>query len=974
MKKIKKLISKIIAATMTVNILPINCFALDNKDIPTTLTTYVGNSGMGNSSIVSGITIAPFTLDGDVAYCMNALKDFPNMHNYTASGSYDSDPYLRALAYYGYGLNKTNLKEKHSVTDEQARAYTQFAIWDYIETGYFSPKSYPYLDELRSLAKNTGIPTIQFNISKTSPSITESGGLQTSETITTSSNYKGTFTFPSDSNVYSVNTSGTKQNTFNIGESFKIVGTDTVTGSLTKNITVNIQDVTLLKFVPNDTRYQDFGVPSTKTTTMSRQMTLNFKNSTAYSSVSVLKTDDGGSPLQGVEFGVYSDNQATALIEKKTTGSDGRLTFSSLEIGKTYYVKETSSLTGYVMDNTIKNVTIEAQSKELSFVNTKITGQIKVIKTEEGRNDIKLKDAEFQILDNADRVVDTITTNANGEATSKVLPYGAYKVKESKAPAGYNLSSKVVDVNITEHNKLYEVSYGNEFIKGNIEIIKKDAEDGSLLSGIKFGIYKTNDSSLVEEIITDNNGVATSSNLRYGDYYIKELQAKEGYVLDTSTHNISISENLKTYPKEILNNKIKGTLEIKKVDFETKNPLENVEFLVECTGGFDTGAEWTVTTNSSGSASLNDLKYGDYRVTEIRTLDGYILNDTPVEFNISKNGEVISIEFENHRVKGNLTLNKFDSEDNAVLSDVEFLVECVEGFDLGATWTIVTNENGEARLDNLNYGKYTIKEVKTKEGYIINKEVIEFEINNSGEEVDIEVLNDKVYGTLNFQKLDKDTGETLEGATIKIEGISGLGKDINIEFESSKDGNTFELPYGEYKIYETSSPEGYLLDNSEVEFSITVNEEVVDIEIENQKIKGSLIIKKLSKEGNKPLKGAVFGLYNSDKVLLKEMTTDSEGLAVFDGVEYGKYYYCEIKAPEGYLVDLNMYDFDITEEGEVVEKTVYNKKLSPHPDGIEENVLEPLPDTGGLKYILTVSFCIVIVGACFILKRKNNKK
>lgn len=953
---------------MIVNILPINCFALDNNDIPTTLSTHVGNSGLGNSSIVSGVTIPPFTLDGNTAYCMNALKDFPVSHTYTSSGSYDADPYLRALAYYGYGSNKTNLKEKHSVTDEQARAYTQFAIWDYIENGYFANKSYPYLDELRSLAKNTGVPSIQFNLSKTNPTITSSGGFQTSELITTSSNYTGTFTFPSDSNVYSVDSNGQKKNTFNIGESFKVVGLDTVTGGLTRNITVNVQDVTLLKFVPNDTRYQDFGMPSTKTTTISKQMTLTFKNATANSSVSVIKTDDGGAPLQGVEFGIYSDSNATTLVEKKTTGADGRLTFSNLAVGTTYYIKEINTIAGYVKDNSIKSVVVEAANKEVSFVNTKIKGQIKIIKTEEGRADITLKGAEFQILDNKDMVVDTIITKDDGTATSKVLPYGTYKVKETKAPEGYTLSSKIVDVTISEHNRVYEVSFGNEFIKGIIEIVKKDADDGTLLSGVKFGIYKAIDSSLVEEIVTNANGVATSGNLRYGNYFIKEIEAKEGYSLDQTKYDVTISENLKTYPKEILNQKIQGELIVKKVDEESKTPLENVEFLVECISGFDAGKNWSITTDNNGLATVNGLKYGEYKVTEVKSLDGYILRDKPVEFEMKGNSQSVRVDFENRKIKGDLTLTKIDSEDGAVLDGVEFTLECVEGFDLGAKTVLVTDSNGEIKVNNLNYGKYIIRESKAKEGYVISDEKIEFDIKDDGEEVNIEVENDKIYGTLNFAKVDKDTGEKIDGALIRIEGASDFNKDMEIEFTSSKDGNEFKLPYGEYNIYEVESPEGYLLNETVFDFKITVNDELIDIKIENQKMKGSIIITKLSEENKKPLEGAVFGIYDSNKKLIKELTTDSKGIARLDNISYGKYYYSEIKAPEGYLVDLNMYEFDITEDGEIVEATVYNKVLKPYPD---TNNLEPLPDTGGVKQLLWVSSIAAIAGAFIILNKRR---
>ena len=885
MKNFRRLFSQIIAASLMLNLFPTYALTsaesenLKDKDKPTLMATHIGDTGIGNNTIVSGVTIPPFTLDSNVAYCMNALKSHPVNEVYTPNGSYDNDSYLRALAYYGYGLNKTGLREKHGITEEEARAYTQFAIWEYIETGYFAPKSYPYLDELVSLAKNTGIPSPQFNLGTSNPNVNESGGLQVSDVITTSSNYKGTFTFPSDDNVFSVDTNGQRKNTFNIGESFKVVAKAGVKGNISKNITVNVQDVTLLRYVPNNSTVQDLGVPSAKTTSLAKTISVNFPGIVTLGDVSVIKKDDSGNPLAGVEFGIYSDSATNNLVERKTTSADGRLTFTGLNVGTTYYVKEISGLTGYVMDTSVKNVVVAATPQELSFVNTKIMGQIKVIKSETGKPDVRLKGAEFQILNSADAVVDSIVTGDDGVATSIKLPYGSYKVRESKAPVGYTLSDLVIDINITEHNRVYETPYDNNFIKGSIEIIKKDIENNKPLEGVKFGIYKTADDSLIEEIVTNADGRTVTSELRFGEYYIKEHEAKEGYILDETKYPIVISENLKVYPQEIFN----------------------------------------------------------------------------------------------ERIKGDMTIFKYDSGSGSPLKGVQFVVECLEGIDKGKTWSIDTDENGYGEVKSLNYGKYQIVELKTIEGYVLDTTPIPFEIKNNGEVIKLEMSNDKIYGELQFEKIDAATGEIIAGAQIKVERISDLNKDNSFEFESTIGGDIFLLPYGKYKIYEISAPDGYVLSDAIGEFEITVDGEIIEVKIENRKKQGTLIINKLSEGTKKPLSGAVFGIYDENKDLIIEVTTNKNGIAKVENLDCGKYYYGETKAPVGYLVDLTLYEFELTDDGEIIEKTAYNRLLNPFPDGGDEK--GPLPDTSGMNtYIMIGNLLSLTLAGIFLIRRKPYRR
>lgn len=886
MKKIKELISKILAIPLIINMLPTSVFASGIGNIEMDLNNkseravFIGTTGIADTTILPPLKIPPHAVNGELAYCMQGEKASPINTQMALNGNYDADSFIRGVIYYGYPNNATQLKEKHGVTDNQARGMTQFAIWYYNNPTYFAPKSHPYLDELRNLAKTQSAPATTLNLSTNNPKISINGNMQVSEVINTSSSYKGTFTFPSDANVYSTDINGNRKDTFNIGESFKIVSVGTVKGNITRNIYVTIIEPTLLRFVPiNDSTIQELGKPDNKSTNTSKQISINFPGATG--EIVVNKVSDIGEKLVGVEFGLYSDSATNNLISQKATDSQGRVVFDNLNIGTTYYIKELSSLNGYIMDSSIKTVSLNGTTENITVTNTKIMGQIRIIKSENGNPNNKLKGAEFNILDSGNNVVDTIVTTDNGEAISKLLPMGDYKVVESKAPIGYVLGNREIPVKITEHNKIYTFDYENDKIKGRIEILKLDTDGNKPLRNVKFGLYSAVDDRLIEELITNEDGRSVSSDLVYGSYYIKEIQPLDGYVVDNKKYHVDITENNKIYLVDVFNSKITGDLLITKIDAETRNPLANVEFKIVAKEGFDKDKIWHIVTDENGIGKLSGLKYGNYEIVETRTLTGYVLDATPVPFVIDKDGQLIEKTITNNKIKGGLELIKYDSITKKPLANVEFEIECIEGFNNGNKYTFVTDEDGRYTEDNLLYGKYRIIEIRAVEGYQLSSEHIEFEILEDGQ--------------------------------------------------------------------------------------------IIKLEVENKPMLGSLIIHKLAEGTNKPLSGAEFGIYDEYDNLITIITTNEFGYAEIIELPYGNYYYMELKAPTGYLVDLDSYDFSIEYDGEVVEKTVYNRLLNPFPDGGDKvNKKEPLPDTSGVN-ITFVAIMVIIMGGSLILVDKKRK-
>lgn len=1157
MKSIKEIISKILVVSVITSILPTSVFAessesnLDKQN--SSRATYIGSTGMADTTILPPLRIPPHAINGEVAYCMQGEKDSPVNINYTLSGDYDSDAFVRGITYYGYPNNATNLMQKYGITETQARGMTQFAIWYYFNPAYFAPKTHPYLDELRNLAAANSSPAVSLNLNTTNPSVGESGDLQVSQTITTGSSYSGTFTFPSDANVYSTDVNGNRKDTFNIGESFKIVAVGDYKGTVSRYISYSVTEPTMLRFIPPTSNYQELGKPSTKTTSGAAAISVSFPGIVRTGGIVVNKTDDSGVALQGVEFGLYSDSNCNNLITSATTNSLGQVLFTNLNIGDTYYIKEISGLTGYIVDNTIKTVTVSAGNQTIDVSNVQIKAQIKVTKRDSESNDL-LSGAEFGIYNQANTLVETIITDSTGVATLSKLPYGQYTIRETKAPIGYQLSSKEIAVTITEHNKIYEYSYENDIIKGSIEVLKvdsdtkkplqgvkfgvyrandnskvceittdvdgiattpelsygnyyvkeldplegyvedtsnhtsnitthgqkvsltienskikgnikitkiekglpstklkgaeftiydenghvvdrietneqgiaisktleygmytfketkaptgyvlsnvvvtatisennktyefvydndyikgyieltkKDLETTESLSGVKFGVYKVLDDTLVEEITTNSNGVVRTSELRYGEYYIQEVKSLEGYVTDDTKYPVIITENLKVYPKEVYNRKIKGDLAILKYDAETGEPLANVQFKIICTNGFDKGKEMIVATNENGLAESTGLNYGEYEIVEIKTVDGYVLDSTPIPFVIDKDGQKIEKTVSNERVVGSFSLLKYDTETKEPLANVLFTIECLSGFNKGDIKVIETNDDGLYEGNDILYGEYEIIEIQTIEGYVLDAEPIRFTIDEHGQHINIKKANKKIYGEVEFSKTDVSTGDVIDGAIIKINGIGEFNKDIQIEFESSSNGNYFTLPYGQYEIIEIMAPEGYIKTEEIGFFEILENGDIIQAELKNERITGTLILTKRAEGTERLLEGAEFGVYDEEGTLITTVITDENGDAIVEGLHYGTYYYNEIKAPTGYLVDLDMYEFSIEYNNQVVVETVYNRLLNPFPDQGGESYGK-LPDAGGMNMVfISLSMIAIGISICMLKRRK----
>lgn len=276
---------------------------------------------------------------------------------------------------------------------------------------------------------------------------------------------------------------------------------------------------------------------------------------------------------------------------------------------------------------------------------------------------------------------------------------------------------------------------------------------------------------------------------------------------------------------------------------------------------------------------------------------------------------------------GKLKVIKVDEETKIPLSGIKFELK---GND--KVYEGITNENGEIIFENLYQGRYTLTELETAENYILNSTPFDINIEYGKENV-ITVDNSIKTGKIKIIKKDKDTGEALEGVSFQI--LNANTKEVIEELFTNKNGEA-ESSYlrvdGEYILKETWEDSRYVKNNEELVFNVN-SENIVEIEIENEKVKGSLKIKKVdSKNNEKTLEGVKFELYDSNMNLLESLETDKNGEAF--SKKYPSvnevYYLKEVETKRGYKLNEELIEVKLI-DNEILDLLITNSELKKLP-------------------------------------------
>ena len=236
----------------------------------------------------------------------------------------------------------------------------------------------------------------------------------------------------------------------------------------------------------------------------------------------------------------------------------------------------------------------------------------------------------YRLFDSTGNKIADATTGPDGMAVFSDLPLGSYTYQEISAPEGYVVDDTKYQITITTGTLNITETRTNALAKGGLTINKVDADTGKALPGVTYRLFDSAGNKIADAI-TDTDGKAVFSDLALGSYTYQEISAPEGYVVDDTKYQITITTETLNITETRTNTMAKGSLTVRKVDV-TGSPLAGAELLLETSTD---GQTWTevgkITTDKTGIAQWTDLKIGaQYRVTETKAPAGYTLMTEPL--------------------------------------------------------------------------------------------------------------------------------------------------------------------------------------------------------------------------------------------------------------------------------------------------------------------------------------------------------
>ncbi|MBQ9262862.1 MAG: hypothetical protein IJ189_01470 [Clostridia bacterium] len=584
-----------------------------------------------------------------------------------------------------------------------------------------------------------------------------------------------------------------------------------------------------------------------------------------------------------------------------------------------------------------------------------------------------LAGAQLQLYDSSKKAYgNPVITDANGQAKWSNLPYGTYYVGEVSAPIGYQVNVNQVQVTINGNNT---ATFQDSPIIGSVSFIKWQKDTEIPLVGAQYELvtksgstYKRAvsavDGSELPILTTDTNGSATWNNVvEYGSYYVHEVKAPEGFMLDVAYHPVSVTEHNKIVSANVEDPIITAKIKIAKTDGLTKEPLVGVEFTITrlsvpaALNGAGVGeVAAVIVTDENGYAETGWLDWGRFKVEETKAPAGYTDSHYSTEIEAYEDGKTYTVHVENVPAAGYIRLTKTDANSKKPLKGVQF--DIYQGEKLISSMT--TDAGGVALSDALIKGRYTVKEHQNPEGYIGELTTLPAEV-ISEKTTELTAENTPVQGKIKIIKKDALTKEAMAGVVFTITRLTASpatdGANIGESFTLTTDQNgvaaTGWLDYGTFKIEETSVPDHYIDGLFSIEVEITEHEKTYTVDVENEPTQGKIQITKTDKLDGQPIAGVVFDIYQGDKKV-GSMITDDNGVAISDPLPKGKYTVKEKENPEGYIADLVSLDCEVFSD-ETTKLTADNMPIQFRLKIIKTDALTKQPLAGAVFTVTRIS-------------------
>ena len=662
--------------------------------------------------------------------------------------------------------------------------------------------------------------------------------------------------------------------------------------------------------------------------------------------------------LAGARFSIYFNGQ---IVGSDITNAQGEIYVENAATGLWSFV-ETSAPDGFCVDPTPKSVYVDVSEgdREYSVAATNYElPDMKIIKRD-AMSGKPIAGTVFSIKSVTGNFSTSVTTGTDGSATLSSIPADVYVVREESVPEPYIVSNTEQTVALRP-GQTSEVTFV-DYEKPGLEVIKKNIANGEPLEGVTYRIEQI-DGSFSTTATTDSHGRIFLDSIPVGTYRVTEINVPSHVILCPIPQEVSLKAG-ETSTVTFFN-ALKPTLEIRKVDSVTGDPVKGAKFQIwYASNHTDTGELndlGTYFSDESGKIILPEVQDGWYKVTELEPAPGYSIKEPATQECFISGGESKVLTFENTPLSA-IIIRKVDSETGQPLEGAWFRIRYLSGTS-GTGGTVIgeyrTSSNGTIVVTGLKAGTYVCEEISAPDGYVITDATETVYLSGKDQDVITVTFGNDKMGSLLIVKKDAVTGAPISDVEFFITDSDGSvigtanGRYVTDSAGTIRiDGLT---PGMTVIAREVRAKDGYILDDTPQSIKIKRNS-VMTLEFRNQP-KGGVLVRKVDAATNEPISDVEFLVTDSDGNFIGnangKYVTDSAGtFTITDVAPDTTLVIKETHAKDGYILD------DTPQTVKVKSNEVVTVELRNQPKGgvlvkkVDAATNEPISD---VEFLVTDS-------------------
>ena len=613
--------------------------------------------------------------------------------------------------------------------------------------------------------------------------------------------------------------------------------------------------------------------------------------------------------LDGARFLIYRDGQ---IVGSDVTANGGIIEVNDVTKGLWSFV-ETEAPAGYCTDPTPISVYVDTTDGDKQYTVTAenyALPDMKITKRD-AMSGKPIAGTVFSIKSVTGSYSTSVTTGTDGSATLPAIPAGVYVVREESVPEPYIVTNTEQTVALRP-GKTSEVTFV-DYEKPGLEIVKKNIANGEPIEGVTYRIEQI-DGSFSTSATTDNHGRIFLDSVPVGTFKVTEINVPNHVILCPIPQEVALKPG-ETSTVTFFN-ALKPSLEIRKVDSVTGDPIKGAKFQIWYGSNHtDTGELndlGTYFSDASGKIILPEIKDGWYKVTELEPASGYAIKEPATQECFISGGESKVLIFENTPLSA-IIIRKVDSESGQPLEGAWFRIRYLGGTS-GTGGTVVgeykTSSNGTIVATGLKAGTYVCEEISAPDGYVITDAAETVYLSGKDQDVITVTFGNDKMGSLLIVKKDAVTGAPISDVEFLVTDSGGSvigtanGKYVTDSAGTIRiDGLT---PGMTVIAKEVRAKDGYILDDTPQSIKIKRNS-VMTLEFRNQP-KGGVLVKKVDSVTNEPISDVEFLVTDSDGNFIGnangKYVTDSAGtFTITDVAPDTTLVIKETRAKDGYILD-----------------------------------------------------------------------